>query len=571
MQRSLLNPPLLAKVLPMRFRTILGLPLCFLALVSAITAAAPPKTPAPDISAERLLENTRILASDEYEGRAPGSHGEELTTEFLIRQFKRAGLQPGMPNGSWLQSVPIVGVKSEVQATIGLDHLTSPQDYVAWAPIQQLNTTIEESDLVFIGYGITAPEYGWNDFKDSDLFGKTVVILINDPPIPDPMDSTKLDNNMFKGKAMTYYGRWTYKFEEAARHGAAAALIVHETVPAAYPWFVVVNSWGRERFDLADNNARTVKLAAWISLDYTRKLFSRAGLSFETLKQAAQRKDFQPVPMGLRASFTAHNTIRTVESHNVVAKREGTDPKLKNEYIVYTAHWDHLGTNNTPEPGDHIFNGAADNAIGAAGLVELATAFASTNSTPKRSVLFAAVTAEEQGLLGSAYFCAHPPISLSNILANLNMDGLNQWGRTRDIRVVGAGSSTLEDTLTRIAEAQQRIVLPEAHPERGTFYRSDHFEFAKVGVPALYLKSGDNYRDKPPGYGEQRVNEYIDRDYHKVSDEVRPDWDLSGAEEDLRLLYSIGLSVANDKKWPTWKPGAEFKKIRDSYVDPKKR
>jgi Zn-dependent M28 family amino/carboxypeptidase len=518
----------------------------------------------PAISAERLLQNTRMLSSDEFEGRAPGSHGEELTIDYLVKQFQAAGLKPGMPDGSWTQDVPIVGVKSEVDAKFAGERLTYPQDFVAWSPKQTPEVAIDERDMIFVGYGITAPEYRWNDFKDEDVRGKVIVVLINDPPIPDPIDVTKLDENMFKGNAMTYYGRWTYKFEEAARRGAAGAVIVHETKPAAYPWFVVVNSWGRERFDLAESSKPTVDIAAWISFARAQKLFADAGLSFETLKRKALSRDFKPIPLGIRASFTAKNTVRSVKSRNVLAKREGSDPKLRDEWIIYTAHWDHLGTN--ADQGDHIFNGAADNAIGAAGLIELGSAFAADPRPPKRSMLFLAVTAEEQGLLGTAYYAAHPPYPLNKTLADINMDGLNQWGRTRDVRVVGYGNSTLEEVLAKAAKEQHRVILPEAHPERGTFYRSDHFEFARVGIPALYAKSGDDYRDKPAGYGEQKVNEYIDKDYHKVSDEVKPDWDLSGAVEDLQLLFNVGYDVANDRHWPVWKKGAEFKKIRDDSL-----
>ncbi len=505
---------------------------------------------AASISAERLLRNTQALSSDEFEGRAPGSHGEDLTVDYLINQFKAEGLQPGTPEGGWTQYVPIVGVKS--------------QDFVAWCPKQTPEASIDERDMIFVGYGITAPEYHWNDFKDEDVRGKVLVCLINDPPIPDPVDVTKLDENMFKGNAMTYYGRWTYKFEEAARRGAAGAVIIHETKPAAYPWFVVVNSWGRERFDLADSMKPTVDIAAWISFARAQKLFSDAGFSLQELKQKALSKDFKPIPLGVRASFKAKNTVRSVKSRNVLAKREGADPKLKDEWVIYTAHWDHLGTNS--DAGDHIFNGAADNAIGAAGLLELASAFATDKHPPKRSVLFLAVTAEEQGLLGTAYYAANPSYPLQKTLADINMDGLNQWGKTKDVRVVGFGNSTLEDVLAKYATDQHRIILAEAHPERGTFYRSDHFEFARVGVPSLYAKSGDDYRDKPAGYGEAKVNEYIDRDYHKVSDEVKPDWDLSGAVEDLQLLFNVGHAVANDRHWPIWKKGAEFKSIREKSL-----
>lgn len=512
-----------------------------------------------------ILQHTRVLASDEFEGRAPGSPGEEKTVAYLVAQFRSFGLKPGGPGGTWTQDVPIVGVTSEVSFRLGDEALARPQDFVAWSP--RLDTTVEvpASDMVFVGYGVTAPEYGWDDFKDVDVRGKTIVVLVGDPPVPNPKRPGELDPAVFKGVAMTYYGRWTYKFEEAGRRGAAAAIIIHETKPAAYPWFVVVNSWGRERFDLQDDRSPKPQIAAWMSLERARGLLEANGTTYEALKESAVRKDFRPVPLRQKATFAARQAIRPVKSRNVLAFMEGRDPARRDEWVVYTSHWDHLGR-DPKLPGDGIFNGAADNAIGTAGLLELAESFAREGKRPKRSVLFLSVTAEEQGLLGSAYYSANPVHPLDHTLANINMDGLNQWGRTRDVRIVGAGSSTLEDILTAEARKQGRVTLPESHPERGSFYRSDHFEFMKRGVPGLYAKSGIDYRDKPAGYGESKVNEYIDRDYHKVSDEVKPDWDLSGAVEDLELLRAVGWRVAEDRRWPEWRAGSEFKAARDASL-----
>ncbi len=533
-------------------------------LAAPVSAAAPAwESAGRSLSADRLLEHTRTLSSDAFEGRAPGSPGEERTVAYLTQQFQRLGLQPGGTGGSWTQDVPIVGVTSEVQFrltdTSGSQTLVFPQDFVGWSPRLTPLVEVNDSELIFVGYGVTAPEYGWDDFKGVDVRGKTLLILVNDPQVPDPHDPAKLDERVFKGNAMTYYGRWTYKFEEAARRGAAGAIIIHETKAAAYPWFVVVNSWGRERFDLEGTTEPTVQLAAWMHLDQARRLLSANGTSYEAALEQARRRDFHPIPLHQKVSFSSHQQLRPVRSKNVLANLAGSDSKRRDDWIIYTAHWDHLGRNPKLE-GDQIFNGAADNAIGAAGLLELARAYATAPVRPKRSILFLSVTAEEQGLLGARYYASHPIHPLVRTLANLNIDGLNQWGRTRDLRQVGRGNSTLDEVLQLAVTGQGRRLLPDAHPERGTFYRSDHFEFMKVGVPALYLHAGDDYRDKPPGYGEAKVNEYIDRDYHKVSDEVKPDWDLSGAVEDVRVLFETGWRVADGRGRPEWKPGSEFRR-----------
>jgi Zn-dependent M28 family amino/carboxypeptidase len=524
---------------------------------------------AASIQPAQILEHTRVLASDEFEGRGPGTPGEAKTVDYLLQQFRRAGLQPGMPDGSWTQDVPIVGVKSSVGFTLGGEALVGPQDYVAWSPRLGSDVAVPESDVVFVGYGINAPEYGWNDFRDVDVRGKTVVVLINDPPIPDLAKPDQLDPKWFGGQAMTYYGRWTYKFEEAGRRGAAAALIIHETAPAAYPWFVVINSWGRERFDLASDRSPKSDIAGWISLERAQKLFAANGTTYEAMKEAARKPGFRPVTLKQKAAFTAHNESRRVKSKNVLGVVRGRDSKLRDEWVVVTAHWDHLGRNTSLE-GDQIFNGAADNAIGTAGLLELAEAFGTAPKAPKRSMLFLSVTAEEQGLLGAAHYVAEPVYPLAKTVANLNMDGVNQWGRTRDLRQIGRGASTIDAVLDSVAKSRGRVVLPDAHPERGGFYRSDHFELMKGGVPALYIKAGDDYLGKPTGHGEAKVNEYIERDYHKVSDQVKPDWDLSGAAEDLRLYYDILWRLAEDRRTPQWNRGSEFKAAREASMAPRK-
>ena len=514
------------------------------------------------VDGSRILEHTRTLASDEFEGRGPGSAGEEKTVRYLEAGFARSGLKPGMPGDSWVQEVPIVGITSTVEAgwtsPTGRRPLVFPQDLVAWSPVTDSRVAIPSGEMVFVGYGVTAPEYRWDDYKDVDVRGKTVVILVNDPPVPDPKSPGGLDPRTFQGNAMTYYGRWTYKYEEAARRGAAAALLIHETRAAAYPWFVVVNSWGRERFELAADADPKTPLAGWLSQEAAKELLALNGMTYESALALAVQRTFRPVILQQRFEASVSQSIRRVQSRNVVGVLPGSDPVLRNQYVVYSAHWDHLGRDAKRE-GDPIFNGAADNAVGVAGLLELARSFGAVPKAPKRSVVFFAPTAEEQGLLGARYFARNPPFNLASAVANLNMDGLNTWGRTRDLRQVGAGHSTLDDVLRSVARSAGRRLMPDPHPERGMFFRSDHFEFMKLGVPAVYLKAGDEYLDHPAGYGEKRVTEYIENDYHKVSDEVKPGWDLRGAEEDIRFLAEVGWRLADGRDWPQWRSGSEFR------------
>ncbi len=523
------------------------------------------------MTGDGLLTHIKVLASDEYEGRGPGTKGEELTVNYLTEQFKQLGLKPGNPDGTYIQKVPLVGFTAQPTASFIAGgkrmNLKFPEDYVAVSRRFVPEVRVENSEMVFVGYGVVAPEYGWDDYKGVDVKGKTIVMLINDPAIPDPEDKNKLDERMFKGKAMTYYGRWTYKYEIASEKGAAAAIIVHETEPAGYPYEVVSGSWGRENFEIQtpDKNMGRVAVESWIHLDRAKELFKACGQDFEALKKAALSKDFKPVPLSAKASFTIKNTLREIDSRNVIAKLEGSDPQLKDEYLIYTAHWDHLGRDEKRQ-GDQVFNGAIDNASGTAALLELAKAYTKLRTPPKRSILFLAVTAEEKGLLGAKYYATNPLYPLEKTLANINMDGMNQWGRTRDIVIVGYGNSTLDDLLSEAAAAQGRKIVPDPEPEKGFFYRSDHFEFAKQGVPALYTDSGVEYLGKPEDYGRQKRKEYTERDYHKVSDEVKPDWDLAGAIEDMQLLFQVGYKVAQADRWPEWKPGTEFKVKREQML-----
>jgi Zn-dependent M28 family amino/carboxypeptidase len=394
-------------------------------------------------------------------------------------------------------------------------------------------------------------------------------MLVNDPPVVDPKDPSKLSPAFFKGPAMTYYGRWTYKYEIASEKGAAAAILVHETGPAGYPFEVVKGSWSRENFDIAQSEAgqasSRVAIEGWITVEKAKELFQAGGRDFTALKDSAARPDFRPTPLGCTAKFAITNTLREVKSRNVIARLEGSDPALKNECVIYTAHWDHLGQDSSL-PGDQIFNGAADNASGVAGVLEIARALAQVKLPPKRSIVFLSVTAEEKGLLGAKYYAAHPLYPLERTLADINLDVINLWGLTDDLISIGMGNSTLDDILVEIAKGQGRTVAPDADPEKGYYFRSDHFEFAKQGVPAIDPKGGRRYTGKSADYGKQKQDEYTAKDYHKVSDEVKPDWDLSGAVADLRVLAELGYRVAQGESYPEWKPDSEFRGKREAML-----
>src|SRR6188472_603253 len=447
------------------------------------------------ITPDGLLAHVKVLASDEFEGRAPGSKGEELSVKYITDQFKKIGLKPGNPDGGYTQEVPLAGIKSEPRMSFVVGDKTmdlkNQDDFVASSARLQPEIKIEKSDLVFVGYGVVAPEYGWNDYKKVDVKGKTLLMLIGDPPVPDPKDPSKLDDKMFKGNAMTYYGRWTYKYEIAAQKGAAAAIIIHETEPAAYPWQVVRSSWSKENFELDNPNKNMDAVAArsWITLDVAKKLFAESGQDFDVLKKSAIAKNFGPVVLNAEANFDIKQQVRSFKSHNVIGKLEGSDAKLNAEYVIYTAHWDHLGRHPELE-GDQIFNGAIDNASGVASVIELATAFTKVNPPPKRSVLFMATTAEEAGLLGAKFYALHPLYPLEKTLADINIDTVNPWGKTRDIEDLSNNNSTLDDLLAAAAKGNGREVKPNSQPEKGSFYRADHFEFSKRGVPSLYTGGG---------------------------------------------------------------------------------
>lgn len=541
-------------------------------LAGADAPTGSPTAAAERIRGDELLRHIKVLASDEFEGRFPGTPGEQKTVDYLTAQFRALGLKPGNPDGTYVQDVPLVGfqaqgVEGSFRAGDTKLDLKFPDDWIAVSRSPAPSVSLADNDVVFVGYGVVAPEYGWDDYKGIDVQGKTLIMLVNDPAVPDPKDPAKLDPNFFKGRAMTYYGRWTYKYEIASEKGAAAAILIHETGPAGYPYEVVKGSWSRENIDIANpgREANRVLIEGWVTTEKAKQLLTLCGQDFDTLKRAAVRKDFRPVPLGAKARFSLRNSRREMRSKNVVARLEGSDPRLKNEYVVFTAHWDHLGR-DPALAGDQIFNGAADNASGVAALLELARAFSGVKPAPKRSILFLAVTAEEKGLLGAKYYAAHPLYPLERTLADINMDVINLWGRTKDVVSVGMGNSTLDDLLVEAAKRQGRIVTPDAEPEKGLFYRSDHFEFAKQGVPALDPKGGIDYVGKPAEYGIQKRDEYTQKDYHKVSDEVKADWDLTGAVEDLKLLLEVGARVADGDKYPEWKPGTEFRARREAML-----
>lgn len=533
------------------------------------------------IDTASLAYPIRVLSSDMYQGRAPGTRGEDLTIQFLTDQFIELGLAPGNPDGSYVQKVPLVGITPQGTPSLvfegkgGKKTLTWRDDFVAWTKHVAEEASITRSQLVFVGYGVEAPEFSWDDYKGEDLTGKTLVMLVNDPPLA--------DSTQFGGKAMTYYGRWTYKYEQGMRHKAAAVLIVHETGPAGYPFAVVQGKTG-EQFDLVtpDRNVGRSSIEGWITLDQAKALFAMAGQSFDSLKARAATREFRPVDLGATASITIHNKLRTIDSHNVVAKLVGSDSNatkpvtdttkrplaVRDEYVVFTSHWDHFGV-GVPINGDSIYNGAADNATGTAGLLMIAKAFRALPTRPRRSILFVAVTAEEQGLLGSQYLATMPLYPLSQTLANLNIDGLNTWGRTRDLVVAGLGASELDDYARQAATEQSRVLKPDPEPEKGFYYRSDHFNFAKVGVPAFYANPGTDYIGKTPDYGMTKRDNYTANDYHKPSDAIKPDWDLSGAVEDLKLLFTMGYRIAQDVKWPEWRAGNEFRATREKQMGKK--
>ena len=506
------------------------------------------------IQADEIAKHVKVLASDEFGGRAPSSEGEKLTLDYLTKEFTALGFEPG--NGdSFFQEVPLVSLEadSDMVLNIGGKDYQYKKDMVMGSSRISAQEGIENSELVFVGYGVNAPEYNWNDYKGLDVKGKTVVMLVNDPGF-----ATK-DPNLFTGDAMTYYGRWTYKYEEASRQGAAGAIIIHETAPASYPWSVVENSWSGEQFGFVkdNNNMDRVAVEGWVTVDVAKELFTKAGLDFDTAKAEAAKGAYH-VDMGdLAATVNVKNTIKKSVSYNFIATLPGS--KTPDEHIIYSAHWDHLGTDKNRK-GDQIYNGAHDNATGTAGMIEVAEAFTKLGKRPDRSMTFLAVTAEEQGLLGSKYYAANPVIPANKTVANINMDSLNLLGKVKDISVVGIGKSQMDELLATAAKEQGRTVSGDPKPSSGGYYRSDHFAFANMGVPAMYAGGGSEAFDEETANYRKRMSLVLRGCYHQPCDRYRDEWDLSGAVQDLQLFYKVGFDISQQTQWPTWNENSEFQR-----------
>jgi Zn-dependent M28 family amino/carboxypeptidase len=473
-------------------------------------------------------------------------------------------LKPAAPDGSWLQQVPLIGVTTKMPGVMTFRNagksveLRYSDDFIGNTGVPQQHVSIRDAELVFVGYGIVAPEFQWDDYKGADLKGKVLVMMNNDPS-----DSPEL----FAGKTRLYYGRWDYKYEIAARQGAAGAIIIHTTPSAGYPWQVVQTSWSGEEFELQGKAGPRVRLRSWVTEDAAKKLAVLGGQDLDNLRAAAERRDFKPVPLGVRLSVDFSCVVNEQKSANVLGMISGSDPKRRGEVVVYSAHHDHLGIEEAhSKENDRIFNGAVDNASGIATLLALAQAYRHLPTPPARSVIFAAVCAEEQGLLGSEFLAAHPPVPAGSIAANLNIDGINIWGRTRDVTYVGYGKSSLDQLVDAVAAWQGRVVKPDQFPDRGFFYRSDQFNFAKIGVPAIYLDSGTEFIDRPAGWGQEQIEKWEATHYHQPSDEYDAAWELAGAVEDTQLLFYAGLRAAQDAKLPEWKPGDEFEAARKAAL-----
>lgn len=538
----------------------------FIAVFLVIGAAGCMESPidqvANTITEESLMEPIEVLSSDEFLGRATGTEGEEKSVSYLVNKFEEYDLQGGAEDGSYTQDVPLVGQKTEqdVQLNITKNGNTVHQfdyydDFMAWPANLEENVSIDEAELVYVGYGIQAPEEEWDDFKDADVEGKILVVKNNDP---------SNDPDLFGGDTRLYYGRYDYKYEKARELGAAGVLIVHTTETAGYGWDVVANSWSRERFYLSDNGERkdsATKFNGWLTEDASSTLFESSNLSLEDQLKAAEDPEFEPVPLeGLRASIDLSATYREQEAQNVLGVIEGTNEDLKDEYLVFTAHYDHLGVTQ-PVDGDSINNGALDNAAGVSALLNMAEAYQEIQPQLKRSVLFLLVGAEEVGLLGSEYWAENPTVHPGKVTANINLDGMNVYGKTKDLVLIGYGRNSVSDIIENVAEERDRKVKPDPHPDRGYFYRSDHFPLAKKGIPAIFPNRGTEFIDKPEGYSAM-VDSLQDANYHSVHDEINEHWDLAGMTDDVRLFFDAGYRIINAEEMQKWQGGDEFKQTR---------
>ena len=534
-------------------------------VATGISACQAPKKPTYQFQVSDLEPNLITLSSDEFMGRMPFSEGEKITTSFLESEFKSLGLEPG--NGdSYFQDVPMVSIVSKPVGNMELKNsgqtvsLEGFKDFVIWTQKTDSVVDIKDAEVVFAGFGIVAPEYGWNDYAGLDVKGKIVVVLVNDPGF-----GTE-DSTFFKGNTMTYYGRWTYKYEEAARQGALGCLIVHNTIPAGYGFNVIQGKHNQPILYLDDRGSEAYKTGfeGWITLPSAKKLFELAGQNDAELLAKARKPGFQGMPLGVSLSTTIEVEAEYNVSQNVVAMVTGkTKP---DEYLIYTAHWDHFGIGKPDETGDSIYNGALDNASGTAALLAVAKAF-QTDGPPERTVVFLSVTAEEQGLWGSAYYAQNPIYPKEKTVANINMDGINPYGKMKDVSIIGAGQSEMEDLLNVELEKLGRYSAPEPNPVAGYYFRSDHFNFAKIGIPALYFGTGIDHFEKGKEYGKSLQEDYVANYYHKPNEEYDPErWNLDGAVDDVQLLYHVGKNLANSDQWPEWKAGSEFKAVRDGYM-----
>jgi Zn-dependent M28 family amino/carboxypeptidase len=508
-----------------------------------------------NINTDDLRKHIKTLASDEFEGRLPTTIGEQKTLDYLVNEFKQMGYQPG--NGdSYLQTVELIEMTADpdMTMTVGENNFVYKKDMIASTSREQTKVELKNSEIVFVGYGVNAPEYDWNDYQGLDVKGKTVVILVNDPGFENPQ------GDKFQGTTMTYYGRWTYKYEEASRQGAKAAIIVHETKPASYGWTVVANSWSGPQYGLVskNGNADRVAIEGWLTTEAAQKVFADAGLNFSEEKAKAIAGPYNK-SLGLDASITVNNSFKKSTSYNVIATLPGNEKP--DEHVIFSAHWDHLGKDESKE-GDQIYNGAHDNATGIAASLVMAKAYSNLNIKPKRSTTFLMVTAEEQGLLGSKYYAEQPIIPLAKTVANINMDAMSVLGPTKDVAVIGMGKSELETYLEKAAKRQKRYLVQEGRPEAGYYYRSDHFSFAKHGVPALYAKGGEEPMDEATAAYRKRTNVIVTGCYHQVCDKYRDNWDLSGIQQDAQLLFEVGYDLISSDDWPQWSATSEFQRAQ---------
>jgi Zn-dependent M28 family amino/carboxypeptidase len=532
-------------------------------------AAAPPEnlalTPAAATASEAITPEVlaapiRALSSDEMEGRGPGGPGDEKARAYLAARLEELGYQPGAADGSWQQPFDIVGIDAKVpkQWTFAAPGgkgvaLKVWDDFIAASGVQQPSAAIAGAEVVFVGFGIVAPEYDWDDYKGMDVKGKVLLMLNNDPD---------WDAALFEGERRLYYGRWTYKYEEAARQGAVAAIIVHTTPSAGYPWQVVQTSWSGPQFELPAGDEPRIQVAAWTTEEATRRLVGLVGKDLDDLVESARSRDFTPVPLGVTTSLSLANELQHTHTANVLGLLKGSDPKLAGQAVVFSAHHDHLGVGEPDASGDRIYNGAVDNAAGDSQVLAIARALKALPRAPRRSVLVAFVAAEEQGLLGSEYYAQHPTFPAGDLAADVNYDGGNIWGKTRDVTYIGLGKSSLDDVVERFAAQQGRTVKPDQFPDRGFFYRSDQFNFAKIGVPAIYLDNGTDFIGRPAGWGREQIEKWERERYHQPSDEMTDDWVFDGMVEDSRLGFYCGLSIAEEPQLPTWNPGDEFEAAR---------